>query len=292
MDALLESTPLLLAGVFILGTMIGSFLNVVILRLPPILEYDWRCQCRELLELGQDPTDRGVAGRPPGLVLARSRCPNCGHGIRPWENVPLLSYIVLGGRCSACRARIAPRYPIVEGLTGLLFLLVVWHFGPTLQGISALFFTGMLVVMAGIDFDHQLLPDNLTLPLLWFGLLLNLNGVYTDLASAVIGGIAGYLVLWSIYHVFRLLTGKEGMGYGDFKLLAAMGAWMGWQMLPLVVLLSSVVGALVGLILMGIGRLRRDKPMPFGPFIAAAGWIALIWGHDLVGLYSRSGSFG
>jgi len=180
----------------------------------------------------------------------------------------------------------------LELTTAILFVITVWNLGLGLQGISALVLTASLVVMAGIDIDHQLLPDNLTLPILWAGILLNLWNVHTDLGSSVIGAMAGYLVLWSIYHLFRLLTGKEGMGYGDFKLLAALGAWMGWQMLPLVVLLSSVVGAGVGLFLMGTGRLKRDKPMPFGPFIAAAGWVALIWGADIIEFYGGAGKFG
>ena len=292
MEFVLESAPLLYAGVFVLGAIIGSFLNVVMLRLPPLLEYEWRCQCRDLLELDASPEDRDPAERPPGLVLSRSRCPQCGHGIRPWENIPLVSFLALGGRCSACKARLSLRYPVVELLTAVLFTLALWHFGPTAQGASALLLTAYLIVMAGIDMDHQLLPDNLTMPLLWSGLLLNLWAVHTDLASSVIGAIAGYLVLWSIYHLFRLLTGKEGMGYGDFKLLAALGAWIGWQMLPLIVLLSSVVGAAFGLLMRGTGRLKRDKPMPFGPFIAAAGWIALVWGPDIIDFYTRHGTFG
>jgi len=287
MDFVLESAPLLYAGVFILGALIGSFLNVVILRLPPMLEYDWRCQCRDLLELDADGSDP-----PPGIVLGRSRCPNCGHSIRAWENIPLFSFLVLRGKCSACKARISSRYPLVELITAVLFVVTMWHFGAGAQGVTALFLTASLVVMAGIDIDHQLLPDNLTLPVLWAGMLVNLWSVHTDLASSVIGAMAGYLVLWSIYHLFRLLTGKEGMGYGDFKLLGALGAWMGWQMLPLIVLLSSVVGAVFGLSLMASGRLKRDKPMPFGPFIAAAGWIALIWGQNIVDFYSRTGAFG
>jgi leader peptidase (prepilin peptidase)/N-methyltransferase len=282
-----ESAPLLYAGVFILGAIIGSFLNVVILRLPPLLEYEWRCQCQELLELEPES-----AIRPSGIVFSRSKCPKCGHTIRPWENLPLVSYLVLGGKCAACRTPISSRYPFVEFLTAILFAITIWHFGPTLQGFTALVLTAFLVVTAGIDFDHQLLPDNLTLPLLWFGIVLSGWSVHTDLQSSVAGAIAGYLCLWAIYHLFRLLTGKEGMGYGDFKLLAALGAWMGWQMLPLIVLLSSVVGAVVGLVLMSSGRLKRDKPMPFGLFIAAAGWVALIWGENIVDMYTHSMAFG
>jgi leader peptidase (prepilin peptidase)/N-methyltransferase len=283
----LESAPLLYAGMFVMGAVFGSFLNVVILRLPALLEYDWRCQCRDLLELEGDPADR-----PPGIVFSRSKCPDCGHAIRAWENVPLLSYVALRGRCSNCRKRISARYPIVEFVTGVLFAVTIWHFGPTVQGLTALLLTLFLIAMTGIDIDHQLLPDNLTIPLMWGGIALSFWSVHADLASSVAGAIAGYLVLWSIYHLFRLATGKEGMGYGDFKLLAALGAWLGWQMLPIVVIFSSVVGAVAGLAMIGSGRLKRDTPMPFGPFIAAAGWIALIWGQDIVDLYMASGPFG
>jgi leader peptidase (prepilin peptidase)/N-methyltransferase len=290
-DILFESAPLLYAGVFVLGAVIGSFLNVVILRLPPLLEYDWRCQCRELLELEKEPGPDHPPP-PPGIVFARSQCPSCGHQIRAWENIPLFSYLALRGKCSACKTRISPRYPVVELLTAILFAITIGHFGPSLQGLTALVLTAFLIVMAGIDLDHQLLPDNLTLPLMWLGIVLAFWSVHVELGAAVAGAIIGYLVLWSIYHLFRLLTGKEGMGYGDFKLLAALGAWMGWQMLPLIVLLSSVVGALLGLVLMGTGKLKRDRPMPFGPFIAAAGWIALIWGRDIIDFYTHSSAFG
>ena len=291
MESVLGSAPLLYAGVFVLGALIGSFLNVVILRLPPLLEHEWRCQCRDLLELELE-LDPEASDRPPGIVLSRSRCPHCGHGIRAWENIPLISYLALGGKCSSCKAPISLRYPLVELTTAVLFTLTVWHFGPTLQGVTALILTAFLIVVTWIDIDHQLLPDNLTLPLLWGGILLNLWAVHAELSSSVIGAMAGYLILWSVYQLFRLLTGKEGMGYGDFKLLAALGAWMGWQMLPLIVLLSSVVGAVTGLILMGSGRLKRNKPMPFGPFIAAAGWIALVFGERIMDLYGRSEAIG
>lgn len=287
MGILLESTPVFLSVVFIFGALVGSFLNVVILRVPPLLEHDWKCQCRELLEGdGEEPE------KPPGIVASRSRCPHCGHGIRPLENIPLLSYLFLKGKCSACGGPISPRYPFVELLTAALFTVTAWHFGPTPQGASALVLTAFLIAMAGIDFDHHLLPDNFTLPLMWAGLILAVWGVHADLVSSVLGAAAGYLVLWSIYHLFRLATGKEGMGYGDFKLTAALGAWMGWQMLPVIILLSSVVGALVGIVLMAVGRLDREKPMPFGPFIAAAGWIALIWGEGILNIYLHGGTFG
>lgn len=287
MSAVFESTPLLLTGVFLFGALIGSFLNVVILRTPPLLEHDWKCQCRELLDI-----DAGAEEPPPGLVAGRSKCPKCGHQIRAWENIPVISFIMLKGRCASCGEKISARYPLVELITATVFAVTIWHFGPTMAGLTALVLSAFLIAMTGIDIDHQLLPDNLTIPLLWGGLLLAVWNLHTDLQSSVIGAAAGYLILWSIYHLFRLLTGKEGMGYGDFKLLAALGAWMGWQLLPLVILLSSAVGALVGLVMMATGKLQRDKPMPFGPFIAAAGWIALIWGDQIMDYYSRSGGFG
>lgn len=286
-ETLLANPPLLYGGVFVFGALIGSFLNVVILRLPPRLEFDWHCQCRELLALPE-----GQEARPPGIVMGRSKCPHCGHGIRSWENIPLLSYAFLRGRCSSCRARISWRYPLVELATGLLFVLTLLHFGPGPQGFCALFLTAVLIALTGIDADTQLLPDNMTLPLVWAGVLANYFNLYTDLPSSVLGAMSGYLILWSIYHLFKLFTGKEGMGYGDFKLLAALGAWMGWQYLPLMVLMSSVVGAAVGLGLMATGKLKRDKPMPFGPFIAAAGWITLIFGDRIIDYYTRSGPFG
>lgn len=279
---LANNTPLLLAGVFFFGLLIGSFLNVVILRYPARLEHEWRGQCRELLEIeGQD------APAPPDLLWNRSRCPSCGHAITAIENVPLLSYLFLRGKCSNCSARISFRYPLVEALTGLLFLVCAWEFGYGIQLPAALVFSAFLVAQSGIDLDHQLLPDQLTYPLLWMGLLLSLFGVFTDPVSSITGALAGYLFLWSVYHLFRLLTGKEGMGYGDFKLLAALGAWMGWQVLPLVILFSSLVGAITGLVLMALNRHKGDQPMPFGPFIAAAGWIALIWGAEIIDFYLR-----
>ncbi|NIP18882.1 MAG: prepilin peptidase, partial [Xanthomonadales bacterium] len=225
---------------------------------------------------------------PPGLIWERSRCPQCGHRIKVQENIPVLSYLLLRGRCSACGTRISARYPVVELLTACLFLVTAWHFGPTTQCLAALVLTGFLMALTGIDLDHQLLPDNLTLPLLWTGLLLSLFGVFVDPVTSITGAMVGYLSLWTIYHLFRILTGKEGMGYGDFKLLAALGAWMGWQMLPLVILLSSLVGAVIGLLLMLVRRHQKGQPMPFGPFIAAAGWIAMIWGERIIQFYLRA----
>ena len=283
LDLLIANTPLFLTGVFVFGLLIGSFLNVVILRLPARLEYDWRCQCKELLEI--EDKDEKPSETPLSIMWSRSQCPKCGHQIKAHENLPLVSYLFLKGRCAACKAPISMRYPVVEAATAVLFLLVAMHFGPTVQSLAAIGLTAVLIALAGIDIDHQLLPDDLTLALLWAGLFASLFNVFTDPVSSIIGALAGYLSLWLVYHLFRLLTGKEGMGYGDFKLLAAMGAWMGWQMLPLVILLSSLVGAVAGIL--GILILGRDKqlPIPFGPYLSVAGLIALIWGREIVDSY-------
>lgn len=263
----------------VLGLLVGSFLNVVIHRLPLIMEREWRSQCAEL---HGDP----VPEQPP-LTLSRpaSRCPSCGAAIRPWHNIPLISWMLLGGKCAACAAPISLRYPLVELLSATLTGLAAWHFGFTAMAAGAIVFTWALIALAGIDLDTQLLPDSITLPLLWLGLALALFPVFVDLPAAVIGAMAGYLSLWSVYWLFKLLTGKEGMGYGDFKLLAALGAWMGWQVLPLIILLSSLVGAVVGIaLILGAGR-GRSVPIPFGPYLAAAGLIALYAGKPLTHQY-------
>jgi leader peptidase (prepilin peptidase)/N-methyltransferase len=266
--------PAIVAG--ILGLLIGSFLNVVIHRMPKMMQRE---------------SDNYVAqesGQPLphmeryDLVLPRSACPHCGHQITALENIPVLSYLVLGGKCSQCKAPISIRYPLVEALTGALSAFIVWHFG---SGAAGMVFLWLLIAMTFIDADTKLLPDDLTLPLLWLGLLVNLNGAFVPLREAVVGAAAGYLSLWSVYWLFKLATGKEGMGYGDFKLLAALGAWMGWTMLPLIILLSSIVGAVVGICLIAFTRRGRDNPIPFGPYLAAAGLIALIWGKMLVQSY-------
>jgi leader peptidase (prepilin peptidase) / N-methyltransferase len=267
----------LLAG--FLGLCVGSFLNVVIHRLPKMMEREWHAQCAELR--GETPS----TAEPLSLALPRSRCPACGHPITALENIPIISYLRLGGKCAGCGVRISPRYPIVELFSGIASAYIAWHFGPTLQTAAALLLIWALIALAAIDFDTQLLPDSITLPLLWLGLLFNLNGVFTDLSSAVIGAMAGYLALWSIFWLFKLATGKEGMGYGDFKLLAALGAWLGWQMLPAIILLSSLVGAVVGVTLIVVARHGRNVPIPFGPYLAAAGGIALLWGNDLTRSY-------
>ncbi|WJW74935.1 A24 family peptidase [Thiohalobacter sp. IOR34] len=267
----------------LLGLLVGSFLNVVAHRLPLMMEREWKAQCRELLGT-EDDTD-GEA--PLDLLRPASRCPHCGHRIGALENIPLLSYLYLRGRCSGCGTRIALRYPLVELVSALLSGLLAWHFGWGWPLAAALVFTWTLIPLSLIDFDHQLLPDSLTQPLLWLGLLLSLQGVFVDAHSAILGAAAGYLSLWAVYHLFRLLTGKEGMGYGDFKLLAACGAWMGWKLLPVIILLSSVVGAVVGIGLILIRGRDRNIPIPFGPYIAAAGWLALLWGQDLTDAYLR-----
>ncbi|WP_347330849.1 prepilin peptidase [Marinimicrobium locisalis] len=275
--ALYPSVALISATV--LGLLVGSFLNVVIYRLPKMLQAGWREQCCELLE--QEPPEP----KRFNLVTPNSTCPHCGHGITPWENIPVLSYLVQRGKCTACKGKISARYPTIELVTGLLSLFIIHRFGVTWEGGAALVLTWSLIALTVIDFDTQLLPDAITLPLLWLGLIVNHLGGFVTLEDALWGAIAGYLSLWLIYWSFKLLTGKEGMGYGDFKLLGALGAWLGWQMLPVVVLLSSFVGAAIGIGMMLI--LGRDKniPMPFGPYLAIAGWLAFIWGDQMVRQY-------
>jgi leader peptidase (prepilin peptidase)/N-methyltransferase len=263
----------------VVGLCIGSFLNVVIHRLPQMLERGWAAQCAELAGTPQEEQPRY------NLVVPRSRCPGCGHGITALENIPVISWLALRGRCSACGVAISARYPTVELLGGLLAAAAIIHFGPTWQGVAACAFLWTLLALTFIDFDTQLLPDNLTLPLLWGGLLANLYGLFVPLSEAVVGAIAGYLSLWSIYWLFKLIRGKEGMGYGDFKLLAALGAWLGWKMLPLIVLLSSVVGAAIGITLVVMKGRDHSVPLAFGPYLAIAGGIALFWGPALVRLY-------
>lgn len=275
---LLNSSPLWLAVCCgILGLVVGSFVNVVIYRLPVMLDRAWRAECRSML--GEDPDVNDTERF--NLIVPRSRCPHCGHGISAWQNIPLISFLILRGKCAACGARISWRYPFIELLSGLVAATVAWHIGWGWPLLAALILSWALLALTFIDFDHQLLPDSITLPLLWLGLLVNLGGWFAPLPDAVSGAAAGYLSLWSVYWLFKLATGKEGMGYGDFKLLAALGAWLGWQSLPLIILLSSVVGAVLGVALILLNRQGRETPMPFGPFLAIAGWIALIWGEPL-----------
>lgn len=272
--------PVLFTGlVLVLGLLVGSFLNVVIHRLPKMMEADWQAQCAELRGEPVPAAPRFDLWQP------RSACPSCGHPIAALENVPLLSWLWLGGRCSACKTAISARYPLVEVLTALLSAAVAWKWGPSVETAAALLLVWGLVALAFIDLDTTLLPDSLTLPLLWAGLLINLGGHFASLPDAVAGAAAGYLVLWSVYWLFKLATGKEGMGYGDFKLLAAIGAWLGWQLLPVTLLLSSVVGAVVGIaMIVGVKHDRR-VPIPFGPYLAGGGLVALFFGADLTHVY-------
>jgi len=261
------------AGAF--GLAIGSFLNVVIYRLPKMMQAEWQAQCAELEGRTTEPAPRF------NLLVPGSHCPACKTPLRIRDNLPLLSYLATGGRCAHCGGAISMRYPIVEALTATLSVWVAWRFGFGLAGLAALAFTFVLIALTFIDADTTLLPDSLTLPLLWAGLLLNVDGAFVPLPQAVIGAAAGYLVLWTIYWLFKLATGKEGMGYGDFKLLAALGAWFGWKMLLPILLLSSVVGAMIGIVLLVLARRGRDIPIPFGPYLAAAGFIALVHGEDI-----------
>ncbi len=268
-------------SVFLLGLAIGSFLNVVIYRLPRRMNQDWQRDCCALLKLPV-PAD---GAEVPGLVFPPSRGPNCGHRITPWENIPLLSYLLLRGKCSSCRQHISLRYPAVELLTALLSLAVSQQFGFSVQTLAALPLTWSLIALSGIDLDHKLLPDDITLPLLWLGLLVNAFMVFTGIFPALFGAMAGYLVLWIVYHVFRILTGKEGMGYGDFKLLAALGAWNGIQLLPFMLVMASLIGAIIGGAMIWSGRRQRNQTIPFGPYLALAGWVALLWGSQATGAY-------
>ena len=275
----IASPPVFITLGAALGLAIGSFLNVVIHRLPKMMEREWQAQCAELR--GETP----AAEARFDLMKPRSGCPSCGHRITPLENIPLASYLWLRGKCSACRAPIGIRYPIVEAFTGVATAYCAWRFGFGYAALAAMLFTWCMIALAVIDIDTQLLPDSITLPMLWAGLIFNLRGTFVDLQSAVIGAVAGYLVLWIVYWAFKLATGKEGMGFGDFKLLAAIGAWLGWKMLPFVILASSFVGAVAGIALMVLARRGRDVPIPFGPYLAGAGLIALFWGKEIVDRY-------
>ena len=279
--SLLQDNPqvfAILAG--ILGLLVGSFLNVVIHRTPIILMRRWRRDCQELVEQTTEPETEKY-----NLIVPRSRCPHCNHVIRALENIPVLSYLWLRGKCSSCAKAISPRYPFVEILSATLSAICAWHFGFGIAAAAAILLTWILIALAFIDIDHLLLPDIMVLPFLWLGLLLNLFNIFTPLPNAVIGAVAGYLSLWLVFHLFKLITGKEGMGYGDFKLLALFGAWLGWQSLPLIILLSSLIGALVGIGLIVLRGRDRAQPLPFGPYLAAAGWVALLWGDVIVRQY-------
>lgn len=271
--------------IFILGLLVGSFLNVVIYRLPVIFKQEWRKDCCNYLEENYSAKIQLEASKEPAepfnLVKPDSTCPNCNHKIRAWENIPVISYLLLKAKCLSCKNPISIRYPLIELLSAILATFSAWHYGFSLAGFSAILLTWALISLAMIDYDTQYLPDQITLPFLWLGLFLNLNNVFTDINSAVIGAIVGYLSLWTVYHLFKLITNKEGMGYGDFKLLALLGAWLGWQYLPLIIILSSFVGAIIGITLILFKKHQRDIPIPFGPYLAIAGWIALILGDEI-----------
>jgi leader peptidase (prepilin peptidase)/N-methyltransferase len=283
-EALTAFPAMAITVAVIFGLMVGSFLNVVIYRLPVMMEREWKQECRLILALDDADT------APPesdkfNLAVPHSHCPHCKAAIKIWQNIPVVSYLLLKGRCANCQVSISARYPIIEAISGLLAGVIVWQLGATPPAFFALLLTWSLISLTMIDADHTLLPDQITLPLLWLGIAANIFGVYVPLADAVWGAIAGYLSLWSIYWAFKLLTGKEGMGYGDFKLLAALGAWLGWQAIPVIILLSSLVGAVVGSIMLVMAKKGRNTAIPFGPYLAAAGWIALLWGDQLTQAY-------
>jgi leader peptidase (prepilin peptidase)/N-methyltransferase len=284
----IESPLIFIAIAFALALLIGSFLNVVIHRLPLMMEREWRAQCAEIAAAPASDIPQGRFD----LAAPRSHCPSCGHQITALQNIPVLSYLVLRGKCAGCGARISARYPAIELLTALLTGIVAWRFGFGWEAGAAMVLTWVLVPVSVIDIDHQYIYDNVVLPLVWLGLILSLfhplpgaGTLFIEPTAAIAGAVAGYLSLWSVYHLFRLLTGKEGMGYGDFKLLAALGAWLGWQMLPLIILMSAVVGAVTGIFMIVFNRHERSTPMPFGPYLAAAGWIAMLWGRDITNWY-------
>ncbi len=277
----LEQSPeLLISLTLLLGLMVGSFLNVVIFRLPVMMQIGWRRECREYLQLPQEEQAETF-----NLLWPGSRCPACKSKINAYQNIPIFSYLFLRGKCGHCSTPIAIRYLLIEAFTGVCSAVVAWHFGYGLPLLFGLFLTWSLIALSFIDIDQQLLPDSITLPMLWLGLVLSVFGVYTDSHASIIGTAAGYLSLWSVYQFFKLLTGKEGMGYGDFKLLALFGAWLGWQYLPLIILLSSLVGAIIGISMILFGKQDASRPIPFGPYLAAAGWLAMIWGSDINRLY-------
>ena len=280
LTTLQQSPTLLIATVFILGLLLGSFLNVVIYRLPVMMQSSWRRDCLQYLEMpAEEPTETF------NLLWPGSRCPVCKTEIKAYQNIPIISYILLRGKCSHCASPISLRYPMIEALTGVCSAVVAWHFGYGFALLFSLLLTWSLIARSFIDSDHQLLPDSITLPMLWLGLVLSLFSVYTDSHASIIGTAAGYLSLWLIYHLFKLLTGKEGMGYGDFKLLALFGAWLGWQYLPLIILLSSLVGSVIGIAMIVFHKHDARQPIPFGPYLAAAGWLAMIWGDSVNKLY-------
>lgn len=285
--ALIEAEfPLLLLSISLLfGLLIGSFLNVVIHRIPKMMERESVAYAKETLELEAEEEIETY-----NLVFPNSHCPKCKHQIRAWENIPLISYSILGGKCASCKTKISIRYPSIELLTGILTAFIIMTLGPNLAGLMGCVLTWSLITLSFIDYDHKILPDDITLPLMWLGLICNYFGIFTSFSNAFWGAIAGYLSLWTVYQVFKLVTGKDGMGYGDFKLLALLGAWMGWQMLPLIIILSSLTGAIIGGLLIAMGR-DKTNPIPFGPLLALAGWIAFLWGQEITLAYLKLTAF-
>jgi len=276
----LQSSPwLFYSSVLLFGLCVGSFLNVVAYRLPLMMERDWKLECHDFLELEPPVFEDDL--KTFNLATPASACPVCGHRIRMWENIPVISYLFLRGKCSSCSTKISVQYPVVELITGITSLLAAHTFGVSIQTVAALFFTWVLIALTLIDLKKQLLPDNITMPLLWLGILLSLFDVFTDVTSSVIGAMAGYMILWSVYQLFKLLTKKEGMGFGDFKLLGALGAWAGFSYLPQMILVSSVIGTVAGVTMLIIGKTKQQQPIPFGPYLAVAGWIALLWGETI-----------
>jgi len=276
----------LLCFALVLGLIIGSFLNVVIYRLPVMMQREWTEQCHEFLELEDD--HKKTSDNPATLNLAKpdSHCPKCKHELTAFENIPILSYLLQAGKCRNCKAPISLRYPLIEAVTGIVTLLIAYQYGYSWLTLAILLLTLSLIVLTMIDYDHQLLPDDITIPILWLGLIINYFGLITTLEAAVLGAVAGYLILWAVYWLFKILTGKEGMGQGDFKLLAALGAWMGWQALPQIILLSSLIGALIGIGLILIKGRDKNIPIPFGPYLAGAGFVSLLWNEELAQLYT------
>jgi len=284
-----ESALLFIAVVFAFCLVIGSFLNVVIYRLPIMMEREWREQCKEM---AKSPTTTEVPEERFDLVVPRSRCPSCGQLIKAWQNIPVVSYLLLGGKCANCKESISARYPVVELMTAILAAVCAWRFGVGPEAIMAIVMTLALVSVSMIDADTQLIPDSIVLPLMWIGLAMSLyhpvagaETLFIGPRDAIVGAMAGYLSLWSVYWLFKLVTGKEGMGYGDFKLLAALGAWLGWQHLHIIILMSAVVGAIVGISMMVFRKHKRSVPIPFGPYLAAAGWVTMMWGRDIWNVY-------
>ncbi len=285
LDSSLNNTYFLCFVVGTIGLIVGSFLNVVIYRLPIMLQTSWREECQTFLDLKSEISTPNTVFN---LALPHSHCPTCKNSIKPHQNIPVLSYLFLKGRCANCSAPISKRYPVIEALTALLSILIALHFGYSIQTLFALILIWSLICLSFIDIDHQLLPDNITQPLLWIGLLLSVFHIFSDTSSSIFGAIFGYLSLWTVFKVFKRLTGKDGMGYGDFKLLAVFGAWLGWQTLPLIILLSSLVGTVIGLIMISLGKRDHSTPFPFGPYLAVAGLLALLWGPELNQFYFAS----